>query len=134
MKPGQMVALVGRSGSGKTTIYKLVLGLYPPTDGKVLIDGLDITSLSLQSLRSQVGVVDQDTFLFGGTIKENISLGHPAASLDEIIEAARLAGADEFIKQLPMGYETQIGEGGGTLSGEQRQRIAIAFDIFRYTS
>ncbi|AOY78898.2 peptidase domain-containing ABC transporter [Moorena producens JHB] len=126
VKPGQMVALVGRSGSGKTTISKLVLGLYPPTDGKVLIDGLDITSLSLGSLRSQVGVVDQDTFLFGGTIRENISLGHPAASLDEIIEAARLAGADEFIKQLPMGYETQIGEGGGTLSGGQRQRIAIA--------
>ncbi|NEP50886.1 MAG: ATP-binding cassette domain-containing protein [Moorea sp. SIO3C2] len=126
VKPGQMVALVGRSGSGKTTISKLVLGLYPPTDGKVLVDGLDITSLSLGSLRSQVGVVDQDTFLFGGTIRENISLGHPAASLDEIIEAARLAGADEFIKQLPMGYETQIGEGGGTLSGGQRQRIAIA--------
>ncbi len=126
VKPGQMVALVGRSGSGKTTISKLVLGLYPPTDGKVLIDGLDLTSLSLGSLRSQVGVVDQDTFLFGGTIRENISLGHPAASLDEIIEAARLAGADEFIKQLPMGYETQIGEGGGTLSGGQRQRIAIA--------
>ncbi|WP_075873586.1 MULTISPECIES: peptidase domain-containing ABC transporter [unclassified Moorena] len=126
VKPGQMVALVGRSGSGKTTISKLVLGLYPPTDGKVLIDGLDITSLSLGSLRSQVGVVDQDTFLFGGTIRENISLGHPAASLEEIIEAARLAGADEFIKNLPMGYETQIGEGGGMLSGGQRQRIAIA--------
>ncbi|NEO72516.1 peptidase domain-containing ABC transporter [Moorena sp. SIO3H5] len=126
VKPGQMVALVGRSGSGKTTISKLILGLYPPTDGKVLIDQLDIMSLSLGSLRSQVGVVDQDTFLFGGTIKENISLGHPAASLDEIMEAARLAGADEFIKQLPMGYETQIGEGGGMLSGGQRQRIAIA--------
>ena len=126
VKPGQMVALVGRSGSGKTTISKLILGLYPPTDGKVLIDQLDIMSLSLGSLRSQVGVVDQDTFLFGATIRENISLGHPAASLDEIMEAARLAGADEFIKQLAMGYETQIGEGGGMLSGGQRQRIAIA--------
>ncbi|MEH2245621.1 peptidase domain-containing ABC transporter [Nostoc sp.] len=123
---GQMVALVGRSGSGKTTISKLVLGLYPPTDGKVLIDGQDITSLSLRSLREQVGVVDQDTFLFGGTIRENISLAHPGATLAEIIEAARLAGADEFIKKLPMGYETQIGEGGGMLSGGQRQRIAIA--------
>ncbi|MDM9585311.1 peptidase domain-containing ABC transporter [Nostoc sp. GT001] len=123
---GQMVALVGRSGSGKTTISKLVLGLYPPTDGKVLIDGHDITSLSLRSLREQVGVVDQDTFLFGGTIRENISLAHPGATLAEIIEAARLAGADEFIKKLPMGYETQIGEGGGLLSGGQRQRIAIA--------
>jgi ATP-binding cassette, subfamily B, bacterial HlyB/CyaB len=125
-KPGQMVALVGRSGSGKTTISKLVLGLYPPTDGKVLIDGHDLTSISLRSLRQQVGVVDQDTFLFGGTIRENISLGKPGATLEAVIEAARLAGADEFIKKLPMGYETQIGEGGGLLSGGQRQRIAIA--------
>ncbi|WP_413199044.1 peptidase domain-containing ABC transporter [Nostoc piscinale] len=126
IKPGQMVALVGRSGSGKTTISKLVLGLYPPTDGKVLIDGQDITSISLRSLRSCVGVVDQDTFLFGGTIRENISLGYPGATLAELIEAAKLAGADEFIKKLPLGYETQIGEGGGLLSGGQRQRIAIA--------
>jgi ATP-binding cassette, subfamily B, bacterial HlyB/CyaB len=126
VKPGQMVALVGRSGSGKTTISKLVLGLYPPTDGKVLIDGQDITSLSLRSLRSSVGVVDQDTFLFGSTIRENISLGHPGASLEEVIEAGKLAGADDFIKKMPMGYESQIGEGGGLLSGGQRQRIAIA--------
>jgi ATP-binding cassette subfamily B protein len=126
VKPGQTVALVGRSGSGKTTISKLLLGLYPPTDGKVLIDGQDVTSLSLRSLRSQIGVVDQDTFLFGGTIRENISIGHPSATLEEIIEAARQAGADEFIKKLPMGYETQIGEGGGMLSGGQRQRLAIA--------
>lgn len=126
VKPGQMVALVGRSGSGKTTISKLALGLYPSTEGKVLIDGQDINSLSLRSLRQQVGVVDQDTFLFGGTIRENISLGHPGATLSEIMEAARLAGADEFIRNLPMGYETQIGEGGGMLSGGQRQRIAIA--------
>jgi ATP-binding cassette subfamily B protein len=95
-------------------------------EAKVLIDGQDISSLSLRSLREQVGVVDQDTFLFGGTIRENISLAHPGATLAEIIEAARLAGADEFIKKLPMGYETQIGEGGGMLSGGQRQRIAIA--------
>ncbi|MDZ7962501.1 MAG: peptidase domain-containing ABC transporter [Aulosira sp. DedQUE10] len=126
IKPGQMVALVGRSGSGKTTISKLVLGLYPPSDGKILIDGCDITSISLRSLRQQVGVVDQDTFLFGSTIRENISLGHPGTKLEDIIEAATLAGADEFIKKLPMGYETQIGEGGGMLSGGQRQRIAIA--------
>lgn len=126
VKPGQMVALVGRSGSGKTTISKLVLGLYNPTDGKVLIDQQDINSISLRSLRQQIGVVDQDTFLFGGTIRENISLGHPMATVAEVIEAAKLAGADEFIKKLPMGYETQIGEGGGLLSGGQRQRIAIA--------
>jgi ATP-binding cassette subfamily B protein len=122
VQPGQMVALVGRSGSGKTTISKLILGLYPPTVGKILIDGYDITSLALRSLRQQIGVVDQDTFLFGSTIRENISIGHPEASLEEIREAATLAGADQFIKQLPMGYETQIGEGGGMLSGGQRQR------------
>jgi HlyB family type I secretion system ABC transporter len=126
IQPEQMVALVGRSGSGKTTLSKLILGLYPPTDGKVLIDGHDVTTISLRSLRSQVGVVDQDTFLFGGTIRENIAIAHPEATLDEIIQAASLAGADEFIQQLPLGYETQIGEGGGMLSGGQRQRLAIA--------
>ncbi|KST62054.1 peptidase domain-containing ABC transporter [Mastigocoleus testarum] len=126
VKAGQMVALVGRSGSGKTTISKLMLGLYTSTDGKVLVDGQDITNLSLASLRQQIGVVDQDTFLFGGTIRENIGLAYPSATLEEIIAAARLAGAHEFIQKLPMGYETQIGEGGGTLSGGQRQRLAIA--------
>jgi ATP-binding cassette subfamily B protein len=92
----------------------------------VLIDGHDVSNISLRSLRSQVGVVDQDTFLFGGTIRENIGVAHPQASIEEVIQAARLAGADEFIQQLPMGYETQIGEGGGMLSGGQRQRLAIA--------
>jgi ATP-binding cassette subfamily B protein len=125
-KPGQTIALVGRSGSGKTTVSKLMLGLYFPNDGKIFIDGQDITTVSLASLRHQVGVVDQDTFLFGGTIRENICLGKPAATLDEVIEASRLAGADEFIKSMPLGYETQIGEGGGMLSGGQRQRLAIA--------
>jgi len=124
--PEQTVAVVGRSGSGKTTLSKLILGLYPPTDGRVLIDNQDVTSISLHSLRSQIGVVDQDTFLFGGTIRENITIAHPEASLEETIEAAQLAGADEFIKRMPMGYETQIGEGGGMLSGGQRQRLAIA--------
>lgn len=124
--PGQMVALVGRSGSGKTTISKMALGFYAPVEGRVLIDGYDVSSLSLQSLRSQVGVVDQDTFLFGGTVRENISLGRGDVSLSEIVKAAEQAGAHEFIQELPMGYETQIGEGGGMLSGGQRQRIAIA--------
>ena len=126
VQPGHMVALVGRSGSGKTTISKLVLGLYPPTEGKILIDGYDVTSLSLRSLSQQIGVVDQDTFLFGGTVRENITVGHPEATLEDVIEAAKQAGAHQFIKELPMGYETQIGEGGGMLSGGQRQRLAIA--------
>ncbi|BDA66778.1 cyclic nucleotide-regulated ABC bacteriocin/lantibiotic exporter [Rivularia sp. IAM M-261] len=126
IKPEQIVALVGRSGSGKTTLGKLILGLYPATDGKVTIDGYDVNHISLKSLRSQVGVVDQDTFLFGGTIRENIAIAHPEASLEEIVKAASLAGADEFIQKQPLGYETQIGEGGGMLSGGQRQRLAIA--------
>ncbi len=126
IKPGQTVAIVGRSGSGKTTIAKLMLGLYPATSGKILVDGHDITSLALRSLRQQIGVVDQDTFLFGGTIRENISIGHPDVSLEDIQAAAQEAGADTFIRQLPMGYEAQIGEGGGLLSGGQRQRLAIA--------
>ncbi|MDJ0797896.1 MAG: peptidase domain-containing ABC transporter [Calothrix sp. MO_167.B12] len=124
--PEQTVAVVGRSGSGKTTLSKLILGLYPPTEGKIYIDGQDVTGISLRSLRQKIGVVDQDTFLFGGTIRENICIAHPELDTPEIITAAKLAGADEFIQQLPMGYETQIGEGGGMLSGGQRQRLAIA--------
>ncbi|MBN3922253.1 peptidase domain-containing ABC transporter [Nostoc sp. NMS4] len=126
IQPEQMVAVVGRSGSGKTTLSKLILGLYPPTDGKILIDGNDITSISMRSLRSQIGVVDQDTFLFGGSVRENIAIAYPNASLEDIIQAAKYAGADEFIQKLPMGYESEIGESGGMLSGGQRQRLAIA--------
>jgi HlyB family type I secretion system ABC transporter len=125
-EPGQMLALVGRSGSGKTTISKLLLGLYPPTEGRILVDGYELNNVALASLRQQAGVVDQDTFMFGGTIQENISLSDPGAPLSAVIAAAELAGADDFIRKLPMGYETQIGEGGGLLSGGQRQRIAIA--------
>ena len=126
VQPGQTVALVGRSGSGKTTLSKLCLGFYLPTEGTISIDGYDLASLSLGSLRQQIGVVDQDTFLFGGTIRENISIAYPEAELSEVIDAANQAGAHEFIKELPMGYETQIGEGGGMLSGGQKQRVAIA--------
>jgi ATP-binding cassette, subfamily B, bacterial HlyB/CyaB len=126
IEPGQTFALVGRSGSGKTTVSKLVLGLYPPNRGRILVDGYDIATISLRSLRRQIGVVNQDTFLFGGTIQENISIAYPAATLDEIRAAAKLAGADEFIQELPLKYQSQIGEGGGLLSGGQRQRVAIA--------
>ena len=126
VQPGQTVALVGRSGSGKTTLSKLCLGFYLPTEGTIFIDGFDLASLSLGSLRQQIGVVDQDTFLFGGTIRENISIAYPEAELEEVMNAGVQAGAHEFIKDLPMGYETQIGEGGGMLSGGQKQRLAIA--------
>ncbi|MEM7591413.1 MAG: peptidase domain-containing ABC transporter [Cyanobacteria bacterium P01_A01_bin.83] len=126
IQPGQTIALVGRSGSGKTTIAKLILGLYTPTEGQILIDGQEITNIALQSLREQIGVVDQANFLFGSTIAENISIAHPQATQPEIIAAARQAGADQFIRELPLGYDTPIGEGGGNLSGGQRQRIAIA--------
>lgn len=126
IQPGQTVALVGRSGSGKTTISKLLLGLYTPTEGKILIDGRDISTVSLKSLRKQAGVVDQDTFLFGGTIIENLTIAHPSATLVEVERACSLAGAAEFIQEFPLRYDTQIGEGGGLLSGGQRQRLAIA--------
>lgn len=126
VQPGQTVALVGRSGSGKTTLSKLLLGLYPATEGAISIDSYNISSLSVRSLRQQIGVVDQDTFMFGGTIRENLSLSAPGIAQAEIIEAAQLAGAHAFIKELPMGYDTQIGEGGSLLSGGQRQRLAIA--------
>ncbi|MGK7897250.1 MAG: peptidase domain-containing ABC transporter [Xenococcus sp. (in: cyanobacteria)] len=123
---GQTVALVGRSGSGKTTIAKLILGLYSPTQGKIMIDGYDLNNIHLRSLRQQTGVVDQDTFLFGGTILENLTIAHPKANKSQIQQAVKLAGAQEFIEQFPLKYQTQIGEGGGLLSGGQRQRLAIA--------
>ncbi len=126
VQPGQTVAIVGRSGSGKTTIAKLILALYSPTQGKVLVDGHDLANASPSSWRRQVGVVDQANFLFGGTIRENISVKHPEATLEEIREAAEQAGADEFIQKLPLKYETLVGERGGSLSGGQCQRLAIA--------
>jgi HlyB family type I secretion system ABC transporter len=126
IQPGQTIAIVGRSGSGKTTLSKLILGLYQPISGTISIDGKDLKNISLNSLRSQIGVVDQDTFLFSGTVKHNITLAKPGATQAELHRAAELAGADEFISKMPMGYETEIGEGGGMLSGGQRQRIAIA--------
>ena len=124
--PGQTVAIVGRSGSGKTTLGKLLLGIYPVTQGRIVIDDYELSDITKASLRHQVGVVDQDTFLFGGTIRENIAIAQPSAAIDEIREAARQAGADLFINEFPLKYETPIGEGGGMLSGGQRQRLAIA--------
>ncbi|GAB4531699.1 MAG: hypothetical protein Tsb0014_15440 [Pleurocapsa sp.] len=125
-KQGQTIAIVGRSGSGKTTLVKLLQGLYYPTSGQIWVDGHDISHLSLQSLRSQLGVVPQDCFLFSGTILENITLHRPQFNLEQVIETAKLAEAHAFIQSMPLGYNTKVGERGTNLSGGQRQRIAIA--------
>ncbi|CAN5690007.1 hypothetical protein BH10CYA1_BH10CYA1_04080 [soil metagenome] len=123
---GQLAALVGRSGCGKSTILKLVQGLYAPTIGKVMIDGADLTQASLSRLREQTGVVAQHEYLFRGSVRENIAFNKPSVSMQEIIEAANIAGVHDVILNLPMGYETMLSEGGFNLSGGQRQRIAIA--------
>jgi ATP-binding cassette, subfamily B, bacterial HlyB/CyaB len=128
--PGQTVALVGRSGAGKSTFASLLLRMHQPNEGRILIDGYDLTQLSISSLRSQIGVVPQEVFLFSGTIRENIAFGDPDARLEEVVGAAMLAGAHEFISELPLGYETIIGERGQSLSGGQKQRIAIARALF----
>src|SRR5262249_31647188 len=126
IQPGQTVAVVGRSGAGKSTLGYLLLGLYAPTHGRITVDGYDLRRVALPSLRRQVGVVPQEIFLFSGTIRENIALENPQASLEEVISAATLAGAHDFISELPLGYHTMIGERGTGLSGGQRQRLAIA--------
>lgn len=123
---GRSIALVGPSGSGKTTICSLLPRFYDVTDGRITIDGHDVRDLTLKSLRSQIGIVQQDVYLFCGTIRENISYGKPEATEDEIIEAAKKANIHEFIEELPDGYDTFIGERGTRLSGGQKQRISIA--------
>ncbi|KST67546.1 peptidase domain-containing ABC transporter [Mastigocoleus testarum] len=125
-QPGQFVGIVGRSGSGKSTLSKLLQRLYQIESGRILVDGFDIKSADIASLRQQIAVVLQEDFLFNGTILENITLGHPDISAEEVVEAARLAVAHDFISQLPHGYETNVGERGTALSGGQRQRIALA--------
>ncbi|HEX6384599.1 MAG TPA: ABC transporter ATP-binding protein [Anaerolineae bacterium] len=125
-QPGQVVALMGATGSGKSTLINLIARFYEPTEGEVLIDGYDITRVSLRSLRSQMGFVMQDTILFAATIRENITFGRPDATEAEIIQAARDAQAHDFIMAMPDGYETTVGERGVTLSGGQKQRLAIA--------
>lgn len=126
IKHGQNVALVGPSGGGKTTLCNLIPRFYDVTTGEILIDGKNIKDFTLNSLRSQIGVVQQDVYLFSGSVFENIEYGKPGASKEEIIEAAKLAGAHEFISQLPKGYDTYVGERGVKLSGGQKQRISIA--------
>ncbi len=123
---GTCVGIVGRSGSGKSTLAKLIQKLYLPEMGRILIDGIDLNQVEPAWLRRQIGVVLQENFLFSGSIRENIALSMPGINIDKIVDAAKLAGAHEFIVQLPEGYDTPVGERGTTLSGGQRQRIAIA--------
>jgi ABC-type multidrug transport system fused ATPase/permease subunit len=124
--PGERIAIVGPTGAGKTTLMSLLIRFYDPRDGRILIDGVDLRKLSLASLRSQISVVLQEPLLFSGTIAENIRYGRLEGTRDEIVEAATLAGANEFIERLPNGYETELGERGAQLSGGERQRICVA--------
>ncbi|MEO1560162.1 MAG: peptidase domain-containing ABC transporter, partial [Cyanobacteria bacterium J06632_19] len=129
--PGVFVGVVGQSGSGKSTLMKLLPRLYPLESGRILIDGYDINKVELYSLRQQVGIVPQDTLLFEGSVQENIALNYPDATPEEIIEAAKIAVAHEFIMDLPNGYNSRVGERGSALSGGQRQRVAIARTILQ---
>lgn len=126
INPGEMVALVGPTGVGKTTMANLIPRFYDPAGGRILVDGVDVRTVAISSLRRNVGMVLQDVFLFNGTVAENIGYGSPDATLEQIIEAAIVAGADEFISEMPNGYDTQIGERGVRLSGGQKQRLVIA--------
>ena len=130
IEPGQTVALVGRSGSGKSTLVRLIARLYDVTEGKILIDGFDIRNLHLPALRRMVGYVLQESFVFNGTVRENVSLSDPEETTERVIEAARLANAHDFISDLPQGYQTRVGESGLQLSGGQKQRIAIARALY----
>jgi ATP-binding cassette subfamily B protein len=128
---GETHAIVGATGSGKSTVVKLLLRLYEPTGGRVRIDGCDVRDLGFGSLRGAMGYVGQDVFLFQGTVRENIAYGRPDAADDEVVAAARLAEADAFVRDLPDGYDTIVGERGQKLSGGQRQRLSIARAILR---
>ena len=126
IRPGEKLALVGPSGGGKTTLCNLIPRFYDVTGGRILIDGQDVRQVTLDSLRGAIGVVQQDVYLFSGSVYENIAYGKPGASRQEVEAAARLAGAHEFITKLKDGYDTYVGERGVKLSGGQKQRISIA--------
>ena len=130
VRAGEVIGIVGRSGSGKSTLTKLVQRLYSPEQGRVLVDGMDIGLIDAAQLRRQVGVVLQENLLFNRSVRENIAIADPAAPLEAVIHAAQLAGAHEFVSELPEGYDTLVGEHGTGLSGGQRQRVAIARALF----
>jgi subfamily B ATP-binding cassette protein MsbA len=131
VKPGQMIGVVGPTGGGKSTIMSLIPRFYDPSAGSVSVDGIDVRDYRLQALRDQIGYVLQETVLFRGTVRDNIAYGRENATEEEIVEAAKLANADEFIARMPNGYQTFVGDRGDTLSGGQRQRIGIARAIIR---
>jgi len=131
VEPGQLVGLVGPSGSGKSTLVSLIPRFYDPTSGAVTIDGTDVREYTIRSLRRQIGFVLQDTQLFHAPVWQNIAYGRPEATREEVVSAARLAQAHEFIQALPEGYDTLVGQGGLTLSGGQRQRLGIARAMVR---
>jgi ABC-type multidrug transport system fused ATPase/permease subunit len=131
IEPGEVVGIVGPTGSGKSTVLSLLPRFYDPALGRILIDGVDIADYKVAALRSQIGFVLQDSVLFHGTIRENIAYGRPEATDEEIVAAAKIANADDFISRMPLGYESVVGERGETLSGGQRQRIAIARAVIR---
>jgi subfamily B ATP-binding cassette protein HlyB/CyaB len=124
--PGEVIGIVGRSGSGKSTIAKLIQRLYVPERGRILVDSVDLAQVDPAWLRRQVGVVLQENFLFNSSVRDNIALADPGLAMEQVIQAAKLAGAHDFILELPDGYDTMVGEHGCSLSGGQRQRIAIA--------
>src|SRR6185503_11863967 len=124
--PGQTVALVGETGAGKSTFAKLVARFYDPTSGRVLVDGHDLREVRADSLRSQMGIVPQEGFLFSGSVRENVAFGRPSATDEELWEAAEAVGAADFLRALPAGLDTQIGERGVQLSAGQRQLVAFA--------
>jgi len=126
VQPGQQLGIAGRSGSGKSTLAHLLLGMYPPTSGRILFDGSDLAELELKSLRRQIGIVTQRPYLFGATIRQNIALSDPAMPQEMVIAAAKLACIHDDIVAMPMGYETQLVDKGASLSGGQQQRIALA--------
>jgi ATP-binding cassette subfamily B protein len=128
---GKTIAIVGATGSGKSTLVKLLLRLYEVQSGKITLDGQDIKDIVLWDLRRGIGLVSQDVFLFHGTVRDNISYGSPDASLSQVIAAAKIAEAEQFIQELPQGYDTIVGERGQKLSGGQKQRIAIARAILK---